>query len=135
MSTPITWVHKRTRPKIKYKKKPTMPEAKIHKALVQYLRAKYPKLLFWHTPMSGRRSHAWINMLKGFGMVPGVADLLFLHNGSFYSLEIKVATGRMNENQLRWAEYVNENGGYAAVGCGLDRCIKIIETWFGRGAG
>jgi len=89
-----------------------------------------PGVLWWHTANGGRRDRVEAAKLKKMGVLPGVADLLFLYRGHFYSLELKIAAGgRVSEEQLAWRDAVNSNGGFACVARGLDEALQTLTMW------
>src|SRR5690349_5877207 len=113
-------------------------EAQIHKAVVQHLKLRgVPGLLFWHTPNSsklgGKRTknripiEALIN--KGLGVRAGVSDLLLLHQGTLYALELKAPGGRPTASQLAFIADVQKAGGHGVVAEDLDRALYCLEHW------
>lgn len=110
------------------------PEQLIHKAVADHLRQRgAPGLLFWHTPngarIRGRRGHIQGAIMKGMGVRAGVSDILALHKGKFFALELKAPGGRPTEDQLTFLHEVKENGGFICVAEGLDEALRAIETW------
>jgi hypothetical protein len=70
------------------------PEQAIHKAVVAHLRQRgVPGLVFWHTPNGvrgrSRKHHVQGAIAKGMGVRAGVSDLVLLHRGRAYALELK----------------------------------------------
>ncbi len=110
------------------------PEQLIHKAVADHLRQRgAPGMLFWHTPngarMPGRRGHVQGAIAKGLGVRAGVSDILALHNGKFFAMELKAPGGRPTEEQLRFIDEVRANGGYTCVAEGLDSALRTLEAW------
>ena len=58
--------------------------------------------LLFSVPNGGRRDPKTAKLLKATGLVPGVADLLFIYKGSVNCLECKTETGRQSKNQINW---------------------------------
>lgn len=109
-------------------------EQQIHKAVVQHLRQRgQPGLLWWHTNnnihMRGRRGHIQGAIKRGLGVRAGVSDILALHRGKFFALELKVPGGRPTEDQLAFHSDVRANGGFTCVAEGLDEALRSLETW------
>ena len=105
-------------------------EQQIHLAIAEHLRLRaVPGLLWWHTPNEGVRSPGASRVLGVMGLLPGVADLLFLHAGRFYSLELKTAGGRARPAQLRWRASVLDAGGEAALAHGVDEALARLDGW------
>ena len=66
------------------------PEQIIHRTIVQHLRTRaVPGCTWWHTPNGGWRSPVEVAIFKSLGVRAGVADLLLLHDGQFFALELK----------------------------------------------
>lgn len=105
-------------------------EDSIHKAVADHLRLRgVIGLLWWHTPNDGKRSYKTASRLKKMGMLRGVADICALHNGIFYALELKAENGRPTVEQLKFLSDVTEAGGYSCISYGLDRALKVLESW------
>jgi hypothetical protein len=70
------------------------PEQIIHRTIVAHLRARaVPGCTWWHTPNGGWRSPVEAAIFKSLGVRAGVADLLLLHDGQFFALELKAPAG------------------------------------------
>ena len=67
-------------------------------------------------------------VLKGMGLVAGVADMSLLANGKFYGLEFKTPTGRQSKGQIRWAEAIAKQGGYYLIITSFDQFKEFIEN-------
>jgi hypothetical protein len=106
------------------------PEDEIQKAVLAHLKIrKVPGVEYWHTPNGAKMPRIQAAILKGLGMRNGVADLLFLHKGKFYSLELKAPGRTSTDDQIGWRLAVNAAGGFAAEAVGLDAAIRILEAW------
>jgi hypothetical protein len=106
------------------------PETLIQKSLVAHLKARAVRGLFWYAvPNGGARSKVEAAIMKSTGTRPGVPDLAFLHEGRSYFLEVKTEDGRPTEHQLKAIADINDAGGYACIGNGLDRCLEILTRW------
>lgn len=114
------------------------PEQDIHKAVAAHLRQRgAPGVLWWHTPngaaLGGRRSRKGVaiqgSIMKGLGVRAGVSDIVALHQGKFFALELKPPGGRPTEAQLEFIANVEANGGFTCVAEGLNEALRAIETW------
>ncbi len=105
-------------------------ESGIQKAVAfhLWLRGK-PGLVWWHTPNGGKRSPREAAMFKSHGVRPGVADLVLIHDGKAYALELKAPGGRPTEHQLKFLSDFEKAGGYSCCAEGLDRAIAVLESW------
>jgi hypothetical protein len=116
------------------KKRRARPEQDLQKAVVQHLRVRAaPGCVWFHVPnqgtIGGRHAARIGGILKGMGVRPGVADLILLHKGTFFALELKAEFGRTSEQQLKFLQDVNAADGFAAVAEGLDAALKSLEMW------
>ena len=113
------------------------PEQDIHKAVAAHLRQRgAPGLLWWHTANGahyGKRNRRGAAIqgaiMKGLGVRAGVSDIVALHQGKFFALELKAPGGRATEAQLEFIGDVQRNGGFTCVAEGLDEALRAIETW------
>jgi hypothetical protein len=114
------------------------PEQIIHKAVADHLRQRgAPGLLWWHTAqgvkLGGKRNRKGANIqgaiMKGLGVRAGVSDILALHDGKFFALELKAPDGRPSEDQLEFIADVRANGGFTCVAEGLTEALRTLETW------
>ena len=105
-------------------------EAAIQRAVVEHINLRQVKDLCWFHPANGgRRNLIEAVNLKRAGVVPGVSDLIFLHAGQAYALEIKAERGRPSEAQLAFLDNWRNAGGHGCVSNGLDRTLAVIEAW------
>lgn len=114
------------------------PEQSIHKAVVGHLRQRsMPGVVFWHTPngamLGGKRNRKGISIqgsiMKGLGVRAGVSDIVALHDGKFFALELKAPGGRATEAQLEFIADVEKAGGFTAVAEGVDQAVSALEGW------
>ncbi|MGC2077131.1 MAG: hypothetical protein WA728_14075 [Xanthobacteraceae bacterium] len=110
------------------------PEQAIHKAVVAHLRQRgVSGLVFWHTPNGvkrrSRKHHVQGAIAKGMGVRAGVSDLVLLHRGHAYALELKAPKGRPTVGQMEFVSDFNSAGGHACIAEGLDRALRVLETW------
>lgn len=69
---------------------PAITEFDIQRAVCIYLeRCALPDVVWWHTPNGGKRVAFEAKRLKQMGVKPGIHDLLFLHRGRLFGLELK----------------------------------------------
>ena len=58
-----------------------------------------PGLVWWHTPNGGTRGAAEAGRFKALGVKAGVPDLIAIHNGRVFGLELKAPGGRVSPAQ------------------------------------
>ena len=104
-------------------------EQQIHQTLVDLIRVRNPHLLFWHTPNGGKRHIIEAAKFQRMGVLPGVSDLVFLHNGKFFALELKKRGNRPTEHQENFMERVKDALGYAFWVDGVDEGEAVLASW------
>lgn len=110
------------------------PEQAIHKAVIKHLKSRAaPGVVYWHTanniPMGGKHAARLGGLMKAMGVRAGVSDIVALHNGEFFALELKAPGGRPTESQLEFLAAVNRAGGYGVVAESFDAAILCLEHW------
>jgi hypothetical protein len=106
------------------------PEVQIHAAVVAHLRLRAKPDVLWTHPANGeRRDKITGAKLKRMGVLAGASDLLLWHQGNSFALELKRPGGRLSEAQLEFMARFNDAGGHSASVEGLDRAIKVLESW------
>jgi hypothetical protein len=114
------------------------PEQQIHKAIADHLRQRGATgLVWWHTAngmlAGGKRSRKGIaiqgSIMKGLGMRAGVADIIAVHQGKIFALELKADGGRASEAQKQFLTDMKNAGAEAEVAVGLDHALAVLERW------
>lgn len=109
---------------------PGASEETIHRAVVAHLNLRgVAGLVFFHPANGELRRKATGGRLKALGVRAGVADLVLLHRGIAYALEIKRAGGRVQESQDDFLDRWVMAGGRAAVCYGLDEALAQLSRW------
>jgi len=75
------------------------------------------------------RDHARMMTLKKMGLTPGVSDLIVLHNGRAFCLEVKTGTGRQSAAQVTFQTAVERIGVPYQVVRSVDEAIETLITW------
>jgi hypothetical protein len=105
-------------------------EQAIQRTVCQHLHQRgAASLIWWHTPNGGRRSPVEAAIFAGLGVCPGVADLILLHDGRAFALELKTERGRPTAAQMQFISDFRAAGGEASIAGGLDQALRILETW------
>jgi hypothetical protein len=106
------------------------PEQQIQRAVFQHLAQRGAKGVFaFHVPNGGKRRPVEAAILKGMGVRSGVPDIVAVHQGRTYGLELKAPGGRISEAQLKAIADMEAAGAYTAVAEGLDRALAVLEAW------
>ena len=107
---------------------PASTEFEIHKALVKHLRVRArPDVVWFHVPNAPRNKIQGAR-LKAMGMLAGAPDLIFLHQGKAFALELKSKTGirvRPSKFCSRWLAA----GGNYCLENSLDGALSCLEHW------
>lgn len=90
-----------------------MNEANLQSKCFQYAWNTYPdsRLMLFHVPNGGRRSKIEAMQFKAMGVIPGVADMIFIYKGRIYAFEFKTDTGIQSPAQREWERKFIEQGG------------------------
>lgn len=106
-------------------------EERIHKTVVEHLRA-YGNLeaVWFHVPNSGKHRPQYRKKLAAMGLRPGVSDLICLHNGEAFALELKrTVRGVTSDNQNKFLSDWRNAGGHGVVAEGLDEALACLRAW------
>jgi hypothetical protein len=85
--------------------------------------------LWFHPPNGGRRDHVTASILQGLGTLAGASDLILLHQGAAYALELKTEDGKPTPAQLAFIGAFSEAGGTGAITYGFDHALTVLEAW------
>lgn len=106
------------------------PEAQIQRAVLQHIKARgVPNLFAFHVPSGGYRRKTEAAIFKGLGVVAGVPDLILIHQGLVYGLEIKTSTGVVTLPQQQTHAALRRAGATVEVVRGLDEALRQLEKW------
>ena len=110
--------------------KRTRPEQAIQRAVFEHLRARgAPGVFAFHPANGGYRKPVEAAILKGLGVVGGVPDVIAIHNGRVFAMEIKAEGGRATDKQLACIAALREAGAFTCIAEGVDRAIACLEGW------
>src|SRR5262245_17133005 len=106
------------------------PEQAIQKAVFDHIRTRgVPGLFAFHPANGGYRKPIEAAILKGMGVVAGVPDVIAIHQGRCYAMELKPEGGKLTENQERALIALREAGAEATHAHGIDQALQILERW------
>lgn len=106
------------------------PEQQIHKAVIQHLDQRGVRgLWFTHIPNGGFRRPIEAAIFKGLGLKPGAPDLLIVHDGRAYFLELKATDGKLTMPQVNCHSALRAAGAAVATAYGLDEALRQLEVW------
>src|SRR5215471_17267398 len=105
-------------------------EDAIQRAVFQHLRARAaPNVFAFHPANGGYRKPVEAAILKGLGVVAGVPDVIAIHNGRVFAMELKAEGGRATDKQLACIAALREAGAIVAVAESIDRALACMEAW------
>lgn len=117
-------------------KAPEPSELQIHVAVVEHCRRLIkPGVLFFHCPNGEFRNKRTAAKLKAMGVLPGVADLIFIRAAPWsfdcapdiLFLELKRKGEKQSDNQLAFEQRVKACGAQYRVADSVDVAIEILE--------
>jgi hypothetical protein len=105
-------------------------EQQIQRALFDHLRLRAaPGVFAFHVPNGGYRKPQEAAILSGLGVKAGVPDVVAIHQGRCYALELKAEGGRATPKQLEAIAAMEAAGAYCCIAEGLDRALATLEAW------
>lgn len=106
-------------------------EAKLHQAVVQWLRiAGVQGMFFFHPANEGQRSAHTGAFLKSIGLRPGVADLvIIMPGGKAYFLELKAKNEKQSPEQVAFAADCGICGCHYALVDNIDDALRVLREW------
>lgn len=108
----------------------TAREQDIQKAVFAHIAQRgVPNLFAFHPANGGYRRPIEARILKGQGVRAGVPDVILIHAGRTYGLEIKAEGGRATQKQLDAIAAMEAAGAYCCIVEGLDRALAVLEGW------
>jgi hypothetical protein len=110
---------------------PPLDETTIHTTVCKHLHARaVPNCIWLHPANGGLRLISEARKFAGLGVLAGAADLILLHSGRFFALEIKRdRKSRVSPKQRAFLAAVKAAGGEAEIGYGLDDALRKLENW------
>ncbi len=106
------------------------PEDIIQRAVFEHLRVRgAPGVFAFHPANGGYRKPIEAAVLKGLGVRAGVPDVIAVHKGRCYGLELKAPGGRPTEAQLATIAAMEAAGAFCCVAESLDRALALLEAW------
>ena len=106
------------------------PEQTIQRAVFAHIRARgVPGLFAFHPANGGYRRPHEAAILKGLGVTAGVPDVVLIHKGRAFGLELKAPGGRLSSRQEAALAAMDEAGACVCVAEGIDRAVLVLEAW------
>ena len=105
------------------------PERTFQKQLVAHLRLALPPDVFMTAFPAGGGGEIRGAHLKAMGLVAGVPDLLFVHRGQLYGMELKAKRGVLSENQELCQDYLAQAGVDCVTVRTLAEAYRALDAW------
>jgi hypothetical protein len=106
------------------------PEQQIQKAVLDHLAWRAVPGTWWaHYPAGGWRSPIEAAILQSLGVIAGVPDILIVHRGQLYALELKAAGGRLTTIQANMQAAMTRAGAIVATAHGVDAALAQLVAW------
>ena len=106
------------------------PESAIQRAVFEHIRRRgVPGMFAFHPANGGYRRPVDAKILKGLGVRAGVPDIIAIHNGRCFAMEIKAPGGRATDKQLECLAALREAGAFTCIAEGLDRALAALSAW------
>jgi hypothetical protein len=106
------------------------PEAALQRAVFAHVGWRaVPNVFAFHPANGGWRSPIEAKILKAAGVVPGVPDLILLHWGRCFGLELKTEHGRLTPIQNTTHDAMRAAGAIIATAYGIDQAIEQLTEW------
>ena len=102
----------------------------IQRAVFEHLRVRSaPGVFAFHPANGGWRSRIEAAILKGLSVHAGVPDVIAIHRGEVFAIELKSESSRATATQLQAIRDIRRAGGHAEICHGIDAAIKQLEEW------
>ena len=111
---------------------PTRNQAEydLHKNVVEWLRWQKPDCVWFHPYNGASMSKATAGKGKALGVLPGVADLVFvLPGGKVGFIELKVLEEGLSDNQKAFRDAVLGLGAFYLVALSIEDVQTFLKAW------
>lgn len=103
-------------------------ELSFRESLVRTLRARLTKeTVFFATTGDGARPAGEVAALAGHGVMAGVPELVFIHRGRAFGLELKTHRSRLSDQQRAAQLALRDAGMRVEVACGLAEALMHLR--------
>ena len=111
-------------------RKPPGPEELLHRSVIEWLGWVKPDVVFFHSYNGAYMSKATAGRGKAMGVLPGVADLVFvLPGGKVGFIELKVLEEGLSDNQKAFHDNVRKLGASTTVARSIEGVQTILKSW------
>jgi len=103
-------------------------ENQIHRATGELLLGGAVPNCFWFH-VGGRGSPTMAKVFESLGFGIGVPNLILIHKGKTYGLELKPEGGRLTAEQKNCHMLMREAGSYVETAYGIEQAIEQLAAW------
>lgn len=117
------------------KKRKKSNESKMQSSCIKWFRYQYGKDVLFAIPNGGKRGIVEAKIMKGEGVLAGVADLFLMKGcGEYfgYFLEAKTEKGRQSKEQKAFEEKCKQNNYKYSLFRSLDEFIDIVSKYMAQ---
>ena len=106
-------------------------EQGLQAAIVELFHALgvFKRAIVFSVPNEGKRRAATTGRLKAMGLLPGVADLVIVHAGRAFFLEVKMPRGRLSLRQKEFRDLCERFCLPWAIVRSVEEARKQIVEW------
>jgi hypothetical protein len=105
------------------------PEQDLQKAVAQYLDATLGPRVFWTAIPAGGGGGVRGAILKGMGYKAGTPDILIVHEGRAYWIEMKSPRGRVSDEQDLILTRLYDAGCPTGLCRSLEQVAELLGRW------
>jgi hypothetical protein len=106
------------------------PEQQIQKAVFDHLNWRaVPGVFAFHPANGGFRKPIEAAIMKGLGVRVGIPDIVAVHDGRCFALELKAPGGRLSDTQRDCHTRLRAAGAAVAVVTGVDEAVAQLVEW------
>src|SRR5882757_7107326 len=102
------------------------PEQQLQKAVLEHLAWRGVRNLFvCHYSAGGWRSPIEAAIFKSLGVVAGIPDIIIIHDGHCFALELKTAHGHLTPIQTETQQRMRAAGATVATAVEIDAALEL----------
>lgn len=106
------------------------PEQAMQQAVMRHLELRGTPGAFWfHVANGGYRTQIEAAIFKSLGVRPGVPDLILLHEGRMYGLELKAGRNGLTPSQRTAHTLMRVAGATVETATGIDEALHVLSEW------
>lgn len=88
-----------------------------------------PETFFLHIPNGGKRTKTEAAILQAMGVKKGAPDLLFIHRGRAFFMELKAGKREMSIAQIRTKNDLRRAGAPVETARNIDDVLECLAIW------